>query len=507
MKLLKNIFFRIVPVSFLFLCSAHSLTADELDISNTAVSVFSFVNYNSPNENVDINSEEGIILNTIQEKSENYEISVNYPACESAAVNELVKEFVDGTIKDFKSSNKQGRLECRYSTYRHGDHVISFLFETVQTDGKKTLAVKTGKIYDLLGGKELSSHQIFKSGTDYLSIVSETAHEAFKNSEFYEDFDISKKIDYDDFVFDNKTMNFIVNVVSKPESRSQIPIIKVPLEELKGCLYIDDYIAEYFMSEAGNTKLDFGEVLVSLEKGAGQSNINPYLGEGVPDISDVPYIMPTDQLICDDRKYIAISFDDGPHFKNTPKLLDALDKYGAKATFFVLGHRISYTPELIERMYASGHSIGNHTYNHKQLTAVSTKDVVEQIDQASAAITEITGEPTNLIRPPYGSTNAKVNAEIEKRGMAIALWNIDPQDWKTDNAEAIAKHIMDRVQDGDIILLHDIYPASVDAAIIVVEKLTQEGYVFVTIEDLMERNVGFTAGATYRSAKGKVINK
>lgn len=179
---------------------------------------------------------------------------------------------------------------------------------------------------------------------------------------------------------------------------------------------------------------------------------------------------------------IAITFDDGPGKGTTEKLLDGLKERGVKATFFLVGEKIEDNRELVERMYAEGHLIGNHTFTHVQLSKVDGKQALEEIVKTNTLIEEITGEPVRYIRPPYGSYS---NSLLMQINMTPVLWSVDPEDWNTDNTGQVVKSVVANVKCGDIILLHDIYDSSVAAALEIVDELKAKGFIFVTVDQLL----------------------
>ncbi len=181
-------------------------------------------------------------------------------------------------------------------------------------------------------------------------------------------------------------------------------------------------------------------------------------------------------------KYIALTFDDGPNNTYTPLLLDGLAKRGVKATFFLIETNIEGNEALVKRMFDEGHLIGNHTATHILLTSKTEEEACREIEETNQKIYEITGTKPTYIRPPFGSWSEKLECIIP---MNVILWNIDPLDWKTQNQAAIVKHVVTHARNGGIILLHDSYKTSVDAALEIVDTLTREGYTFVTADELL----------------------
>lgn len=181
-------------------------------------------------------------------------------------------------------------------------------------------------------------------------------------------------------------------------------------------------------------------------------------------------------------KKVALTFDDGPHPTYTVQLLDGLKKRGVRATFFVIGKHAEEYPELISRMQEEGHLIGNHTYSHLQLKKSNREEFKEELKKTNAIIEEITGEKVQYVRPPYGCWDKDFEEELS---MFPILWDVDPVDWRSGNAGYVVQRVIGKVQEGDIVLLHDYYGSSVEAALQIVDVLQKQGYEFVTVEELL----------------------
>ena len=182
----------------------------------------------------------------------------------------------------------------------------------------------------------------------------------------------------------------------------------------------------------------------------------------------------------DKRKLIALTFDDGPNY-NTNKVLDILEKYEVRATFFILGSNINGNEKIIKRINDLGMEIGNHMYSHKITTRLSTSRLKEEIDKTDKLIYDITNKYPTLIRPSYGIYNNKLKKLVDR---PIVLWNIDTLDWKYHNSRNIADRVFKGINRGNIILMHDIYSASANSLEIIIPKLLSEGFGFVTVSEL-----------------------
>lgn len=180
------------------------------------------------------------------------------------------------------------------------------------------------------------------------------------------------------------------------------------------------------------------------------------------------------------KKMIALTFDDGPNY-NTSKVIDVLNKYDIKATFFVLGSRAINNKDILKKMADSGMEIGNHTYNHLLLTKYDENKIRSEIEDTSEVIYSATKKRPKLLRPSYGSVNNKIK---KVANMPIIIWDIDTLDWKYHNSKRITSRVVNKVRDGDIILMHDIYSASLNALSNIIPILQDNGYEFVTIDEL-----------------------
>ena len=183
-----------------------------------------------------------------------------------------------------------------------------------------------------------------------------------------------------------------------------------------------------------------------------------------------------------DSKKIALTFDDGPHPYYTEQLLKGLKERNVKVTFFITGKSAEANPEIVREIYEDGHLIGNHTYNHTQLSSRNREKFKEEIIKTNEVIKEITGEDTIYIRPPYGSWNKEFEKELN---MFPVFWTIDPLDWCSSNVSCIVNTVCSKAEENAIILMHDQYKTTVTAALEIVEHLQKEGYVFVTVDELL----------------------
>ena len=184
----------------------------------------------------------------------------------------------------------------------------------------------------------------------------------------------------------------------------------------------------------------------------------------------------------DMRKYVALTFDDGPNSRYTKPLLDGLREREIRASFFLVGECIDGKEDLVKQMAEDGHLIGVHCMTHKDLTKEPLSDAKKEICETGEKIRAVTGVMPEYVRPPYGSWNAKLEEAVD---MIPVFWDVDSIDWRLKNTEKVTAKVLKDTEDGDIILMHDEFRTSVEAALRIIDNLTAKGYTFVTVDELM----------------------
>ena len=184
----------------------------------------------------------------------------------------------------------------------------------------------------------------------------------------------------------------------------------------------------------------------------------------------------------DMRKYVALTFDDGPNSRYTKPLLDGLRERGIRASFFLVGECIDGKEDLVKQMAEDGHLIGVHCMTHKDLTKEPLSDAKKEICETGEKIRAVTGVMPEYVRPPYGNWNAKLEEAVD---MIPVFWDVDSIDWRLKNTEKVTAKVLKDTEDGDIILMHDEFRTSVEAALRIIDNLTAKGYTFVTVDELM----------------------
>ena len=202
------------------------------------------------------------------------------------------------------------------------------------------------------------------------------------------------------------------------------------------------------------------------------------------------------EVELDSPPLVALTFDDGPRSSTTGPLLDGLELREAPATFFLVGSRIPGNEDLVRRMAAEGHQIGVHTYDHVELKGLDRNGFALQVDRTRALLASLLGEGSYWLRPPYGLLDERAGSWC---GGPVILWSVDPEDWRDDDVNRVVSAVVEHVSDGDIVLMHDLFASSSQAALQIVDALQAKGFCFVTVEQLMEaRGVRPEAGVRYR---------
>ncbi|WP_181149700.1 polysaccharide deacetylase family protein [Arthrobacter sp. MYb227] len=203
----------------------------------------------------------------------------------------------------------------------------------------------------------------------------------------------------------------------------------------------------------------------------------------------------TERVDCSKAKCVALTFDDGPGPK-TGKLLDDLKKANAPATFFVVGPNAKNRPEILKRMIAEGHEVGNHTWNHRSLPSLNSAKIRSEIDRTNEAIAAAIGEPASLLRPPYGAHDSITDRLAQA---PVILWDVDTLDWKYRNADKVVAETISQTRPGSIVLMHDIHASTVAAVPRILSQLKAKGYTFVTVSELLGKE-NLKSGETYSRA-------
>ena len=214
----------------------------------------------------------------------------------------------------------------------------------------------------------------------------------------------------------------------------------------------------------------------------------------INDREEIPTTKPPENK---NKKLIAFTFDDGPS-KYTLELLNILDEFNAKASFFLVGYNIRIRNEIVVEMFNRGFEIGNHTIDHSRLTAFNCEKANNKINQNNELFVNLTGNEMRLLRPPYGSINKKLRECIDH---PVILWSVDSRDWETRNRDAVVHEVLSHVKEGDIVLFHDLYSTTIDAIKILLPILYADGFKVVSVSELFAaKNLPLEDHQIYRKA-------
>ena len=193
-----------------------------------------------------------------------------------------------------------------------------------------------------------------------------------------------------------------------------------------------------------------------------------------------------------DRPYVALTFDDGPDPKLTPKLLDLLAAHHAKATFFVLGKRVAQCPEIVARAAREGHEIGNHSWSHRRFVDISDEDVRQELEKTDAEIRVVIGTRPKVMRPPGGALFERQEGWIhDEFGYKTILWDVHGFDWirPPPSPASICERIVEKTHPGAVIVCHDVRPETIEAVPAILSQLEERHFKFVTVSELLQLGV------------------
>lgn len=388
-----------------------------------------------------------------KEYEDTYVMNLIYPKTNIEAIDQAVKQTInsykaDFTAQPFFSETDRAELNIDYQSYIKDDRYVSIKLDIFINKAKQSEVIET-MIYDLKKECFLEYEDFFdqEATAEISSLVREKLRKQYP-----------KECD---------TKNFQIYTAAAPHNFDKFIMRKKEI--------IFYFNAQTVLDQSVYVELDYEALQdhISIEKEE-ESVFVPY-----QDVLNEPV-----KQIDKDKPMVALTFDDGPTLKYTSAILDCLKENQASATFFVLGSRADDFPQLLQRMILEGNEIGNHTFSHKQLTTLSKENIEEEISATQEAIHSVTNRYPNIIRPPYGSKNDTVMRC--SAGKMLVTWSVDSEDWRSRNAQTIVNKVLKEVKDGDIILMHDLYASTAEAAIILIPKLQEKGYQLVTVSELYE---------------------
>lgn len=428
-----------------------------------------------------------IIIQTSNSKKAPY--TIQYPQSIHNEFNEKVEAYVKKAKESYLaelsdqplSKNAPKReLNISFETIQHASNTYSFVMVHQSYIGHKT-----GK-FDIRSfhlnpetGEQLVIEDLFTVDDPSLKEVTEQIRNVIlQDPSYQQSFQADSFAEYiatgwdslNNFALTDEAVIFYFPKGLFTKAIDGPPIISVPLHELS------HQLTAHFQPAVDAAPVEQ----------LGQPNENP--DNQSPQVKNEP--ASTDSTNTTEpveviKKRVALTFDDGPNPKTTEQILDILNKYDAKATFFMLGSRVEYYPDIAKKVQANGHELGNHTWSHKDLTKLSAAQIANEINRTTSIIEQVTGEKSTVFRPPYGAVNAHVRGQT---AMPVILWDVDTMDWKYHDPVRILQTIQQHTKDGSIILMHDIHQSTADGLDNILAYLQGEGYMFVTVSDLHPNN-------------------
>ncbi|MEW8967488.1 polysaccharide deacetylase family protein [Exiguobacterium alkaliphilum] len=399
----------------------------------------------------------GLYLTVESVQTKAYTMAMSVPRTDHDAVNEKLDAFIAEKRALFEAElvehdKRQGHLNIQTDTVRVSETVYALVVHTYAfTGGANGTATVNVFRFDVATGEWIGWDDVFQTGNEskdwFKKVVSE---EAQKN----------------DYVFEE----LLDEALRTPETTNWL------LTSSGLTVWFDEY--EVAAGAAGAI-----EVNIPFEV------VKPYVTMDVDeeknDREDVVTPYPNRKPLDPDGKYVALTFDDGPHPTVTPQVLAALKQYDARATFFMLGSQMAFYPDVAKAVAAAGHELANHTDHHPNLAQLSADAIDVELTAVDTQIEAIIGEPAYLVRPPYGSKNEVVERTIESRGQTLALWTVDSLDWSHRDASQMHELIMGGIHPNAVVLMHDIHESTAEGLPRVLASLQEEGYEFVTMSELL----------------------
>ncbi len=409
---------------------------------------------------------------------ENIFYSIHYPVFGNSTIDNILTGEVMSTLSSFinefsnyvaADESQRAFLNIEYESYLVGDSIASVIYYIKYDSPTYTNPIQEIKthVFLLATNEEILPEKIFSGG--FLQLFSDKTK-----------------------AFLSANPNYVNSLTAEEYTKNYSPNSPNFTDYIMTSEGITLYFDPYTIAPG-----EYGCLSFSIPK----DEILPYM------IFD-PFIQvnlptePLEQAVANNASFtidpskpmIALTFDDGPHTEITNRILNVLEAYNSHATFFVVGNRLKNARTTVERTYALGCEIGNHSYSHAKFTSGNKKLITSEIEKTNEALKSIIGVGTSLVRTPGGRRTDNILKHIK---YPVILWNIDTRDWDSRNKEKIVKKVLGKVKDGDIVLMHDLYESTAEAVEIIVPELINQGYQLVTVSELF-------AAKQQKLKKGKV---
>ncbi|OQM44742.1 hypothetical protein B6A27_14870 [Anoxybacillus sp. UARK-01] len=457
-------------------------------IAGIALSLFFFIkgdgakhqdhHIKGKNEKMEHTKYSGVDIITNTDDEETYRSAIHYPKFQGERLNREIGQYVKSTEQKFHEELGKGdqtflkkRPAVFYLTfdiYPVMDHIYSIVFheESYYGGANGNQRVKVF-IVDVENDQFINQTEMIQNTEQAKEKLYHLLLNAFKQSKQYGPFLFEEELEnkmkqdgaYANMYLTNQSFVFIFDKYEVTAGAAGTPEISLSYDQVKNIL---------------------------TEKWADRLSIIPDKPEDltVPNGdrgNESPSNPPAEKPSSPPSKRVALTFDDGPHPQNTLKILNLLKKYEAKATFFMLGSRVDFYPDIAKKIAEEGNELGNHTWDHKDLTTLNSAEIRKEIRDTNEMIKKTTGREPTVFRPPYGAINDQVKRMV---GMPVVLWTVDTLDWQSHDPHAMLQIVKKNVKDGSIILMHDIHESTAEAVEPVLKYLKDEGYTFVTVSEL-----------------------
>ena len=412
----------------------------------------------------------GIRSKFVTRDNKREKVSIEYPITENEKINRLISESIDKIDRDFQNTvllatvfDKPMTETIGYQVTHNTSEALSIVINIKQDmNGAHPASMTQFWTFDKKSGEVVGladfTEQSDEAAEAIISAAKDNISQIIKQRQ-------QPEIDLNEIINKEALSNFIItndgNALAWP--LGQASLLPSSYGELTITVQISS-VSKYLQNPTAR-KL---------------ANI-PKPPEPKPELAPAP-AAPTPAPTTG-NKVIALTFDDGPG-PYTAHLLDILDQYGARATFFLIGSKVSGQASVVRSIQARGHQLGNHSWSHPELPKLSVDQIAGEIDRTNEAIRQATGVKPSILRPPYGAVNGVVLEQLRLRNMSSILWSVDTRDWADRNSQIVCSRAVAGARPGAVILMHDIHQTSVNAVPCILSSLKQQGYSFVTIQRL-----------------------
>ena len=418
--------------------------------------------------------------------------AIQYPQSEDEDFNSKVKTYIKDAKRDYllameslqKVDNKK-KSELNISFETHVDKKGNYSFVMMNNESLSG-SMQPSEIeafhFNPKTGKQIDIQKVFKDDPAVIQELTSQVRKKLQTNDTLKEGLIGNKMqirtepkweNFQNFAITEKAIVFYFESGSLKDEKAGPQVASIKLEHMNDLVHPD-----FKVPVKGPQKVD------KPEKGQEQTGTtDDVVKEETPEDATAGGETEdtTTQPEKPHEKQIALTFDDGPDPKSTVQILEILKKYNAKATFFMLGSRVEYYPDTAKAVKAAGHEIGNHSWNHPDLSKMPLASALEEINRTTEIINKVTGEKPTVFRPPYGAYTEQLSKQTIP---PIVLWNVDTLDWKNRDATKLVEEIKKSTTEGSTILMHDIHQSTADGLDSAMAYLKSQGYTFVTVSEL-----------------------